>query len=376
MMALKQAYDAEWVAVGEYINPWGRLGDRKNYKRNFPISPRENFLRVMTGDKPCYLPSAADMLPFAPRAIPDNVVRVFSLEMDALLPGDEARGGPDMFGVEWEYVPATGGSMVRPGSPKVPDISHWEDYITFPELDDIDWAGSAKRNADLLSQDLIKRVWVLTGLNERLISFMDFDKALLAYVDEDQKDGVHRLYDRLCVFYDGLFERYKTYYACDVVMFNDDWGTQRGPQFSPDTAREMLAPSMRRIAESCHKRGMYLELHCCGKNDILAPVIAESGVDIWMPQEINDFDLLYRLVGDRLRLCVPTEATPAMSDEECLACAARYMDRYGKYGNVIFSQFPEQHPRISEFLYYMSREAYAGTDAQSKIYAPQTADFA
>ena len=183
----------------------------------------------------------------------------------------------------------------------------------------------------------------------------------MALVDEDQQEGVHRFFDKLCTFYDDLIDRYHRYYGCDVLMFNDDMGTQRGPQFSPDTAREMIVPYLRRIVESCHKRGMYFELHSCGRNDIIAPVFAEAGIDLWMPQEnINDYDLLYRLIGDKVALGFPTDSNPGMSDEEAWESAERFMDRFGKYGNVILnSTFPPQHPRIAEFLYYLTREAYA-----------------
>jgi len=359
MVALNKKYDEEWKQVGEYYSPWGP--DRRDPKRNYPITPRENFERLLTGKKPVYMPVITDMLPFAPRIVPDNAVRAWALEVDCILPGSPAEGGPDMFGVEWQYVQVTGGSMVRPGNPKVKDIRHWEDYISFPDLDDWDWEGSAERNAKLFTEDRMNRVWLMNGLNERLISFMDFDKAMMAYVDEESKEGVHRLFDRLCTFYDDLIERFRKYYKCDVLMFNDDWGTKHGPQFSLDTAREMIVPYMRRIAESCHKRGMYLELHCCGKNDLLAPVIAESGVDIWVPQEIiNDFELIYSLIGDKVYLGIPSDSTPEMSDSECLECAERFMEKFGKYGNVILNTtFPPQHPRIEEFLYYLSRDAYS-----------------
>jgi hypothetical protein len=329
-------------------------------KRSFPISPQENMRRMLTGAGPVWLPSDDNMLFFAPRIIPDNTARAWALEAEPIMPGDPAEGGKDMFGVEWEYVPVTGGSMVRPGNPKVRDITRWEDYVVFPDLDGLDWAGSAYRNAGLLTEDRMRRISFLTGMNERLISLMDFDKVMLAYADEDQKPGVHRFYDRLCTFYDGLLDRYRKYYNADIVMFNDDWGTQRGPQFSLATAREMLVPYMRRIAESCHRRGMYLELHCCGKNDIVAPAIAESGVDLWKPQEINDYDLLFSLIGYRVSLCFPSDSTPDMSDAECFESAKRFLSRYGKYRRVILSTITApQHPLIAEFVYYLSREAYS-----------------
>ena len=127
---------------------------------------------------------------------------------------------------------------VKPGQPKIKDVTRWEEYLTFPDLDSFDWEGSARANAPLFHPDRMTRIWLMNGLNERLISFMDFAPAMMAYVDEEQKPGVHRLFDRLCDFYDDLIERFRHYYQADVLMFNDDWGTQNGPQFSLDTARK------------------------------------------------------------------------------------------------------------------------------------------
>lgn len=359
-------YLSEWQPVAEkYVSPWGNDDSGRRMvepKRAYPISERRNFELVLNDQRPVYMPFITDMLAFSPRIIPDNFVRAWVLEIDPLLPGTPCAGGPDMFGVEWQYVQVTGGSMVKPGQPKIEDITRWEEFITFPELDTFDWEGSAHANAPLFHPDRMTRVWLMNGLNERLISFMDFANAMVAYVDEEQKQGIHRLFSRLCEFYDDLIERFHRYYQADVLMFNDDWGTQLGPQFSLATAREMLVPYMQRIADSCHRRGMYFELHCCGKNDQLVPAIVESNVDIWLPQEnINDFELLYQLCGDKLLLGIPTDSTPAMTDEEALQSARRFMEKYGHEGHVVVNgTFPVQHPKVAEYLYCLSRETYKG----------------
>ena len=44
-----------------------------------------------------------------------------------------------MFGVEWQYVPVTSGSMVK-GQPKIKDVT-LEEYLTFLDLDSFDWEG-------------------------------------------------------------------------------------------------------------------------------------------------------------------------------------------------------------------------------------------
>ena len=357
---LIKKYENEWKQIGEYRSAWGV--DKREPMRNLVITERENFERLFRHEKPAYMPVSDDMTPFSPAVLPDHTVRAWALEIaNPCLPGSDCKGGKDMFGVQWDYVPVTFGSMVRGDDPLVKDICHWEDYLTFPDLDQFDWEGSARGNAELFTDRRMTRVWLMNGLNERLISFLGFMETMIAYKDEEEKEAVKRLFDRLCTFYEDLLTRYRKYYGCDVLMFNDDWGTQRGPQFSPDTAREMLAPYMKRISDTCHKLGMYLELHSCGKNDAICEVFAESGVDLWLPQEnINDYDLLYRLIGDRVILSFPSDSTPDMTDEECWESAERFMERFGKNGNVMLNtSFPKQHPRISEFLYYLSREAYA-----------------
>lgn len=344
--------------IGEYVSPLSPDGGSP--MRDYVINERENFEKFFAWEKTPYLANIDDTQAFAPRLIPDNYVRAWALEMEACLPGSDCPGGKDMFGVTWEYIKETGGSMVRGGDPLIKDINRWEDYVKFPDLDDFDWERSAKVNEKLLSGHRMNRVWIMNGLNERLISFMDFAPTMIAYVDEDQKESVKRLFDKLCDFYDDLIDRFRKYYHADIIMFNDDWGTKKGPQFSPDTLREMIIPYIKRIAESCHKRGMYFELHCCGQNELLAPVMPEADIDLWIPQEnLAHYDELFETVGDKLHLGIPTDSKPDMSDEEAWDCAMRFWEKYGKSGNVVLNTtMPRQHPRIAEFLYCISRNAY------------------
>ena len=101
-----------------------------------PITPRENYLMLLSGEVPLWMPSGMSDSTMMTCKLAENVARGFVFEAERIDNNTEA-GGPDFFGVEWEYVPTVGGSMVRGGDPKVPDITHWEDYITFPDLDKV-----------------------------------------------------------------------------------------------------------------------------------------------------------------------------------------------------------------------------------------------
>jgi hypothetical protein len=329
---------------------------------NTPITHAENYRAMMRGEKPLWMADTIDVQMFCPKIIPDNVARGFVVEVDGFDPNQspELAGGPDMFGVEWVYVPVAGGSMVKPGNPKVPDITEWEDYITFPDLDSYDWAGSAERNRDYLNHDGLISIWVMNGLFERLISFVDMQNALIAMVDEDEQEAVHRLFDRLCDFYADLFAHYKKYYNNDIFYFHDDWGSQNAPFFSLDTVREMLLPYLKRIVQSCHDVGCIFEFHSCGKNEMLVSAMIEAGCDAWSGQPLNDFAKLHAQYGDQIHFePYPAPLPKDATEEQLRAIAREYVDTYAS-GTAIMTLPFSAPSEFAQYVYEYSRIAYCG----------------
>ena len=293
-----------------------------------PVTARENTEAFLAGRTPLWMPNFLEFKMFMPAILPDNTAKGMVSEYIPF-PFDKF-GGPDFFGVEWEFVPQVMGAMVRPGNPKVPDICEWEKYIQFPDLDAYDWAGSAAANEDYLNNDRRAiQMTVFSGLFERLISFLDMGGALVALVDEDEKPAVHRLFDRLCEFYDELFCRFAKWYQPTLLWFHDDWGSQRAPLFSLDTCREMIVPYMKRVVDSAHKYGIGFELHCCGKNELLVPAMIEAGVDMWAGQDMNDKAMLYREYGQDIKLGVnPDPLPPDATEQQIRDNAKRFLDAY------------------------------------------------
>lgn len=331
-----------------------------------PISPEDNLRLLLRGEKPLWMADHNCVRFFNPRIVPDNVAR--GIVLDADCPGfaeaAEFAGGKDMFGVEWVYVPVANGSMVVPGSPKVKDLSHWEDYITFPDLDSYDWAGCAEHNRAYLEQGGMISCWVTNGLFERLISFVDMENALVAMIDEDEQEHVHRLFDRLCDFYADLFAHYKKYFNNEMFFFHDDWGSQNAPFFSPDTVEEMLVPYLKRIIQSAHDLGCWVEFHSCGKNEMLVPCMIEAGADLWDGQTLNDFERLYSLYGDQIHFqpYAPVLTADA-SEAEIREAARRYVDTYPS-GTCVSTTRNRMPPQIAQIfdrcVYEFSRIAYCG----------------
>ena len=325
-------------------------------KYDTPITARENFMRLLRRETPCWLPNG-DIITFCPAIIPDNIARYGVVEA---LPCEE-KSGKDMFGIEWRYIESAGGSMVKPGNPILRDANDWKTAIHFPDIDKWDWAGCAERNrAFLADRDAPVFMTHYNGLFERLISFMDFENAAIAMIDEEQKDAVSELFTALIDMYLRIIDREKEYFDMTGILFHDDWGSQRAPFFSIQTYREMILPHLQRLTAHCHEIGVLVELHSCGCSETLCPAIAESGIDMWRPQPMNDIDKMYEQFGDKFLIGVRQPIfKPDATDEEKISAAEALLKRYHQKGRYVYTMSHFQDPLFRATLYEQSRRLYA-----------------
>jgi hypothetical protein len=325
-----------------------------------PITPRENMLAALRREKPLWLPLSGDMLSIESRVNLDHVARAEVRDLGPVLKIEE-KGGPDLFGVEWVFVPMVGGSMVKPGLPILEDANDWEKIIKFPDIDALDWESCAAVNTAVNETERLLSVTFQNGIFERLISFMDFQGAALALVDDEQKEAVHKLFTRLCDMYEAMITKYLECLRLEMVVFHDDWGSQRAPFFSLETCREMVMPYIKRLADFCHSKGLLFQQHCCGKNELLVPAMIEAGVDMWIPQQINDVDVLRREYGDKIIFGVwPSPLPQDASDEETAKAAKAFAEKYTadfERAPVVAVTFGVG-PKFGEALYKASRIAF------------------
>ena len=321
-----------------------------------PITPKENLKRVFRRDgSALWMPTTSDTLMVESRTNIDHIARAEIRDLGPLQKLEE-KGGPDLFGIQWVFVPEVGGSMVKPGSPVLEDANDWEEVITFPDVDALDWEG-CKINAPLNASKRLLGVTFQNGLFERLISFMDFENAAMAMIDEDQQDAVKRLFDKLADMYNRMIDKYLEILDLDIVCLHDDWGSQRAPFFSLDTCMEMVAPYLKKVADHCHEKGLLFHQHSCGKNEPLVPAMVYAGVDMWLPQTMNDVDMLVDKYGDKIIFGVTPDISPEASIEEQEQAAKALVEKYGPEfmeKPVIF--FLRMAPKVfAETLYKESR---------------------
>jgi hypothetical protein len=339
---------------------------------NTPVSLEEGYAAAMRREA-LWVLSGVEASTFAPRINPDNIARAFSFDGEGAIMNDQGGlpvGGPDMFGIEWVFVPSAGGSMVQPGKPTLTDANDWKSKIKFPKLSTWDWAGSEKKNEaylkNLRDSKVVIQGMILNGYFERLISFMDFEGAALAMVDEEQQDAVKELMLAIADLYIELIDRYHKHYG--IVHFNihDDWGSQMAPFFSPAVGKELIVPAMRKVNDHIHSMGGFVDFHSCGHIDQCIPNMIEAHWDSWSGMPMNDSQGDWEKYGDKISIgVVPDQFDPATTSEEQQRAEARkFVDKFVKPGRsaLLNSMYagPVLTPAFREELYRYSRIKLGG----------------
>ena len=356
----------ECEITGELVTE--RYGTSPVFKT--PVTPKENYFAMFNGENPLWMPMTSDCKGIDIKIDPDNIARAFVFEYEPFDNTSDLGLRPDMFGVNWQYVPKAGGSMVPGGTPLLEDANEWKEKVVFPDVNAWDWEGSAKANAPWFEQnkDYVTGITFLNGTTfERLISFMDFMGAAMAIIDDDQKDAVIELCDNICerVYFPYLENCKKWFPTMDKVTLHDDWGSQMAPFFSAEAARNIILPEMKRLVDHVHAKGYPCELHSCGHVEDRCDIFAEAGFDSWTPMPMNDTAALMEKYGDRIAIGLTSIDDlfdlKDSTEEEQRAAARAFVDRFvrpDKVGlfkrrlNYVTDAFIEE-------LYKQSRIRYA-----------------
>lgn len=230
---MKAAFNEDELRVIGKHTQFGIYGgeDTEAVSYNYPITPKENMLRMLRGEKPLWVPNQ-------------------TLENNALQPlvMDDARarnfGGKDWFGIEWEYEPLTRAAMVKPGTRRLDDITNWRS-LEFPDLRAIDWKKDYKeRYEGKISQDRLTYFIIVNGFFERTADLTSFEDAFCYLLEEPE--ALTEFYDRLAEWHIELIKIAKEYYHTDMILFHDDMGTQISTFFSPQIYKELFLPQYKK----------------------------------------------------------------------------------------------------------------------------------
>ena len=314
------------------------------------LTPKENLLRLFSGEIPEWVPSYSYYGPFPGVDEPPPNMSVMNSYMMGNRPprGETPPGGTfkDMWGVTCVAVEAVGGfALPEPGNFILDDITKWRDVIKAPDISGIDWEKSAKEDLERLpySRDVSALFYGPSGLGffQTLMSFMGFNEGLCAMSEEPEE--VKELFAYMHNFYFGIAVKYIEYVQPDVLQLTDDTASERAPFISPDMFREFLLPIYDDYARLARNRGIPINFHNCGRSEPFFNDLVRIGITSWEPVQLsNDLHEIKKKFGRRLVLGGGWEARgnlldPNISDEEIRQSVRDAIDAYAPGGGYMFA---------------------------------------
>ena len=249
---------------------------------------RENLLAVFRHEKPQRLPRFEDT---AFMSFPGDW-------------SDTTEPGYDLWGVRWIPQPLAGQMVDEKTPPLISDITQWRSQVKIPDpYSAYDWEEVAKtRSAHWNRETQVGTLIFLEGHFERMHSLMGFEDALCAFYDEYAENAIRDLFSEITAYKFKCLDLAKKYFNPDVIVYHDDWGTDRSMFFSPDIWRKFIKDEFKKVVDETHRLGMRFELHSCGHIQEVIGECVDIGIDsiqtLQYPQ--NDIEYVKKNWGDRL----------------------------------------------------------------------------
>ena len=315
------------------------------------LSKKENYLRLLRGEMPEYVPHTAD-----------GSAGMGGAPMGPDLGGlmgdwgsDEER--KDMFGVPYvRELNANNGPIPKPGEFILEDITKWRDIIKRPAiLDNIDWQYLADTQLPNWNPETILSgmTAVGNGYFQMLVAFMGFDNGLIACFEEPEE--VKDLLNFILEMNLELAKNFIHYYHPETGMGLDDIAHERAPFISIEMFEDIFEPVWRASIAPFVEAGCLTSHHNCGMFEPLVPYIVAMGYNAWNPAEtMND------LVGikkrfPKLALCGgfndDSIRKPEHTEEQIRAYVREVCDELAPGGGFAFGGFmmgPPGDPVVEE----------------------------
>jgi len=192
----------------------------------------------------------------------------------------------------------SGGFYFEPVSPPLADVTTPGDLARHEDVvESHDWPSHLDEPPDTIAERA-ERLYeetdfaVIANLQLHLLAAGQFLRGYENFMVDLllNKPLAHALFEMLVEAYIRRCDRYfeKTAGYVQVVLVNDDLGTQTGPMLSLDVYREMLMPYQKRLFSHIkEKSGAFLLFHSCGSVRDFIPFLIEAGVDALNPVQVS-----------------------------------------------------------------------------------------
>ncbi len=255
------------------------------------LTPKENYLRMLRGEIPEYVPSMYEK-------------RRGTYTEDFLTP-QSAPNGPIVTKLGVRYVGSEkmmNGALPDPNREVLKDIKNWRDWVKLPDISDFDFE---KYYADKIKHiDRSQQYISVTGGDYflTLVSIMEFNNAFVAvYQDPDE---VIAMLEYISTYYLEILKKQIYYIKPEAMTLMDDDSAYKNPFFNLKTYQKIFKPFHKLHCDLALENGMVIERHDCGRCEQFIPDWLEMGISGWNPaQTSNDLKGIKQKYGNRLAIC-------------------------------------------------------------------------
>lgn len=231
---------------------------------------RENAMAIYNRRQPDYYFDMMDAL----ELIPDPVL------MGDLCPQD-GQEHKDSWGTVYIFKPRAPGAHphVTPENAVIKDIEKWEEQLTVPDLDHLDWTEAVRAAEAVNRKEKFVGFMCAGGLFERSHHLMGMETALINYMEypEEMAALLRVIADYKIKYIRLVAEKIHP----DIIFYHDDWGSKQNLFLPPRVWRAIIKPLQKEIADTIHECGMiYIHHADCICQPIVTDMV-EIGVDIW-----------------------------------------------------------------------------------------------
>jgi len=296
------------------------------------LTPKENYLRMLSGEIPEFMPAYC-----VPHTMPFG---------DELLTPQSAPNGPVVTGLGVTYVgnPENNyGAMPEPGNIIIDDITKWRDKLKIVDVSNRDWETYYREKSKHIDRNQYCLSVVGGDYFLTLVSLMGFENALIALYEEPEE--VKELLTEISKFYILVMKKQMYYLKPDIYVLMDDDAAFKSPFISLETYREFFKPFHKMHADIALESGCYINRHDCGKSEQFIEDWLEIGVRAWNPCQVcNDLVGIKKKYGDRLALegawdsqgwSAKCEAG-TIDEKELRDALVEYVDTFAPGGNFVF----------------------------------------
>jgi len=183
---------------------------------------------------------------------------------------------------EWGTIWRRGGvkTMGHPGRPSLLNYDNLDEYLKnyTPILNDVDSYSFFLKLSKTIGKNKYRMALLDLGPLHIAANMRGFTNFL-----SDHRRNKKELKQLLEYLTDYIIKFEKIWVELGVnphgFILYEDFGSQKGPFFSPKIFKEFYEPVYKRIIDVAHDLGCEFHLHSCGKIDPLIPFLIEWGLD-------------------------------------------------------------------------------------------------